>query len=136
MANTLVQNLLKDLKDPFKEMRLIRSGLEPEIIESFLAKENLLVKDILERLHIPSSIYFSKKKHQQPLDACTTEKFIRLITILIKTSEILGKIEAKKWIYCNVPSLGNQAPINLLDTEVGHRLVEQALLQIKYGMYA
>jgi putative toxin-antitoxin system antitoxin component (TIGR02293 family) len=136
MAATSVRNLLNDLKDPFKEMGLIRSGLEPKIIESFLIKENFLVKDVLERLHIPSSTYFSKKKYHQPLDTYTTEKFIRLITILTMASKILGKTEAKNWIYRNVPSLGNQAPINLLDTEVGHRLVEQTLLHIKYGMYA
>jgi putative toxin-antitoxin system antitoxin component (TIGR02293 family) len=131
-----VQNLLNDLKDPFKEMDLIRNGLEPKIIESFLAKENILVKDILERLHIPSSTYFAKKKQHQPLDTYTTEKFIRLITVLRMASNVLGKVEAKSWMYRNVPSLGNQSPINLLDTEVGHRLVEQTLLQIKYGMYA
>ena len=51
-------------------------------------------------------------------------------------SDILGKAESKNWLYRNVPSLGNQIPLNLLDTETGHRLVEQALLQIKYGMYA
>jgi putative toxin-antitoxin system antitoxin component (TIGR02293 family) len=131
-----VQNLLNDLKDPLKEMRLIRGGLKTEVIESFLAKENFLVKDILERLHIPSSTYFSKKKNHLPLDAYATEKFVRLISVLIMASDILGKAEAKTWIYRDVPSLGNQAPLNLLDTEVGHRLVEQALLQIKYGMYA
>jgi putative toxin-antitoxin system antitoxin component (TIGR02293 family) len=131
-----VQNLMNDLKDPFKEMHLIRNGLEPKLIETFLAKENLLVTDILEKLHIPSSTYFSKKKNQQTLDTYTTEKFIRLISVLMMANKILGKAEAKNWIYRNVPSLANQAPINLLDTEVGHRLVEQALLQIKYGMYA
>ncbi len=131
-----VRHLLNDLKDPFKEMNLIREGLEINVVESFLAKENFLVKDILERLHIPSSTYFSKKKNHQPLDTYATEKFVRLISVFMKASEILGKIEAKNWIYKNVPSLDHQAPINLLDTEVGHRLVEQTLLQIKYGMYA
>lgn len=136
MAIALIQNLLNDLKDPFKEMKLIRSGLAPKVIESFLDEEKLPVKDILERLDIPSSTYFAKKKHQQPLDTYTTEKFVRLITTILMASDILGKDEAKNWIYRNIPSLGNQAPINLLDTEVGHRLVEQTLLQIKYGMYA
>jgi putative toxin-antitoxin system antitoxin component (TIGR02293 family) len=132
----LTQNLLNDLKDPFKEIRLIRSGLKPEVIESFLVKENFLVTDILERLRIPFSTYFSKKKNHQSLDTYTTEKFVRLITVLTMASDILGKVEAKNWMYRDIPSLGNQAPINLLDTEAGHHLVEQALLQIKYGMYA
>lgn len=135
MSST-VQNLLNTLKDPIKEMGLIRSGIETNIIESFLAEESILVKDVLERLHIPSSTYFLKKKNHQPLDAYTTEKLVRLVSVLVMASDIIGKIEAKKWIYRNVPSLGDEAPINLLDTEIGHRLVEQALLQIKYGMYA
>ena len=130
-----MKNLLNDLKDPLKEMCLIRSGLETEVIESFLAKENLLIKDILERLHIPSSTYFSKKKNHQPLDAYTTEKFIRFISVLVMASTILGKAEAKNWLYRKIPALGNEEPLNLLDTEIDHRLVEQTLFQIKYGMY-
>lgn len=131
-----VQKLLKDLKDPIKEMSLIRRGLEVIVIESFLAKKNIVVKDILKRLQIPASTYFSKKKNHQPLDAYTTEKFIRLISVIKMASDILGVEEARYWIYRNIPSLGNQAPVNLLDTEIGHRLVEQTLLHIKYGMYA
>ncbi len=102
----------------------------------YVSRENFLVKEILENLDIPSSTYFSKKKNHQPLDSYTTEKFVRFISVLIMASDILGKTEAKNWIYKKVPSLGNHAPINLLDTEIGHRLVEQTLLQIKYGMYA
>jgi putative toxin-antitoxin system antitoxin component (TIGR02293 family) len=130
-----VENLLNNLKDPIKEMGLVRGGIKTNIIESFLAQENLLVKDVLLRLHIPSSTYFSKKKNHKPLDAYTTEKFIRLISVLMMASNILGKSDAKNWLYRKIPSLGNQVPLDLLDTEAGHRLVEQVLLQIKYGMY-
>jgi putative toxin-antitoxin system antitoxin component (TIGR02293 family) len=130
------QNLFSALQDPIKEMRLIRSGLETKVIESFLKKEKILVTDILVRLDIPPSTYFAKKKNHQPLDTYTTEKFIRLVSVIKMAADILGKTEAKNWIYRSIPSLGNEAPLDLLDTEVGHRLVEQALLQIKYGMYA
>lgn len=131
----IVESLLSNLKDPLKEMGLIRSGVKTAVIESFLAQENFPLKDILERLDIPSSTYFAKKKSHKPLDAYSTEKFIRLISVLLLASEILGKEEAKNWLYRPVPSLNNQVPLNLLDTEVGHRLVEQTLLQIKYGIY-
>lgn len=130
-----VEKLIHNLKDPIKKMGLIRDGIKTQVIESFLAQEDLMVKDVLERLHIPSSTYFSKKRHHQPLDAYTTEKFIRLISVLLMATEVLGKPEAKNWLFRKIPSLGNEVPLNLLDTEVGHRLVEQALLQIKYGMY-
>lgn len=130
------QNLLTTLQDPIKEMSLIRNGLETKVIESFLESENILIKDILTRLDIPASTYFAKKKNHQRLDAYTTEKFVRLASVIQLATAILGKTEAMSWLYKKIPSLGNEVPLNLLDTEVGHRLVEQALLQIKYGMYA
>lgn len=130
-----VQRLINSLKDPIKEIGLIRDGLTTHDVESFIDDEKLIIKDILERLQIPSSTYFLKKKNKQPLDSYTTEKFIRLISVLKMAADILGKSEAKKWIYRAIPSLGNEVPLDLLDTEAGHRLVEQALLQIKYGMY-
>lgn len=49
--------------------------------------------------------------------------------------EILGQKEVNNWLYKKIASLGEQIPMDLLDTEAGHRLVEQALLQIKYGVY-
>jgi putative toxin-antitoxin system antitoxin component (TIGR02293 family) len=130
-----VESLIDKLKDPKKEMGLVRSGLKTIEVESFLEQEDLSIKDVLERLVIPSSTYFAKKKNHQALDSYTSEKFIRLFSVMIMASKILGKLEAKNWLFKKIPSLGNEIPINLLDTEVGHRLVTQALLQIKYGIY-
>ena len=131
-----IKHLISDLKDPMKEMDHIRSGLKTAVIESFLQQEDLPVKDILKRLHISSSTYFSKKKNHQSLDSAATEKFIRLITLTLLAIELLGKAEARNWLYRKIPSLGNEVPLNLLDTETGHRLVEQVLLQIRYGVYS
>lgn len=131
-----IEHLLNKLKDPKKEMVLVRNGLKAALIESFLLREDMSVKDVLERLDIPSSTYFAKKKNHKALDAYTTEKFIRLISVIEMASKILGKAEAKDWLYRKIPSLGNEVPINLLDTEAGHRLVTQALLQIKHGVYS
>jgi len=131
-----VERLINKLKDPQKEITLVRDGLNTTVIELFLDQQNLAIKDVLERLSIPSSTYFAKKKTHKNLDAYTSEKFIRLISTMEMASQILGKEEAKNWLYRKIPSLGNEIPLNLLDTEAGHRLVVQALLQIKYGVYS
>lgn len=128
-------NLLLQLKDPKKEVSLTWKGLKASVIKAFLAQEGFLVKDVLVRLGIPASTYFGKKKSQKALDAYTTEKFIRLILVMVKASKILGEAEAKNWLYKAIPSLGNEVPLDLLDTEAGHRLVERALLQIEHGVY-
>jgi putative toxin-antitoxin system antitoxin component (TIGR02293 family) len=134
--STGVEHLINKLKDPKQEMKLVRNGLKITLIESFLHQQELPIKDVLNRLNISSSTYFSKKKNHKNLDAYTSEKFIRLISVLIISSNIFGESEAKNWLYRKIPSLDNEVPINLLDTEAGHRLVTQALLQIKYGVYS
>ena len=116
-------------------MGLVRNGIQATVIESFLTQQSLSIKDILEKLSIPSSTYFAKKKNHKALDAYTTEKFIRLISVVIMASKIIGKSEAKSWLYRKIPALGNEIPLHLLDTDVGHRLVTQTLLQIKFGVY-
>lgn|SRR3990167_2105354 len=130
-----IDYLLKELKDPKREIELVRSGLKTTVVESFLGEQNLAVKDVLERLDIPASTYFAKKKNHHALDAYTTEKFIRLISVIVLADKILGKSEGREWVQRKIPSLANEIPLNLLDTETGHRLVVDALLQIKHGIY-
>lgn len=129
------KQLMSSFKDPIKEIETIRNGIMPDLVENFLIQESLAVNDVLARLQIPKSTYFAKKKAHKLLDSMTTEKFIRLISIIQIATEVLGREEVKNWLYKKVASLGNGTPLDLLDTEAGHRLVEQALLQIKYGIY-
>lgn len=128
--------LMNYFKDPIKEIEIIRKGINPELIETFLNDQSFVVKDVLSRLKITSSTYFAKKKDHKLLDSGSTEKFLRLISVVKNAEEILGSQETKGWLYKKIPSLGDQIPMDLLDTEVGHRLVDQALLQIKYGIYS
>lgn len=128
--------LMNYFKDPIKEIEIIREGINPELIDNFLNQQSFVVKDVLSRLKITTSTYFAKKKDHKLLDSVSTEKFLRLISVVKNAQEILGNQEAKSWLYRKVPSLGDQIPMDLLDTEVGHRLVEEALLQIKYGIYS
>lgn len=131
-----LEQLMSYLQDPKKEMALVRKGIKAPTVELFLVKQDLSIKDVLVRLNIPASTYFSKKQHHQALDSYATEKFIRLISVMILALKVLGQVEAKNWLYRKIPSLGNEVPIDMLDTEVGHRLVIQALLQIQHGVYA
>lgn len=122
--------------DPIKEIEVIRKGINPDLIEDFLSDQSLIVKDVLQRLKITSSTYFAKKKDHKLLDSGSTEKFLRLVSVVKNAEEILGSTGVKNWLYKKIPSLGNQIPMDLLDTEAGHKLVADVLLQIKYGIYS
>lgn len=130
------QSIITSFDDPIKEIKIIRNGITPDVIESFLTPQAYIMKDILERLHIAIPTYKAKKSKKKALDPASSEKLIRLISIIKKAKEIFSESETKKWLYKEIPSLGNQKPIDLLDTDIGHRLVEQTLQQIKFGIYA
>ncbi len=127
--------LMRYATDPIKEIEIVRKGIHPDLIENFLNEQSFMVKDVLSRLKITTSTYFAKKKEHRLLDSSSTEKFLRLFSVVQRAQEVLGNEESKHWLYRKIPSLGDQIPMDLLDTEAGHRLVEQALLQIKYGIY-
>lgn len=134
MSNT-VQAIISAFDDPIKEIEIIRNGITPQVIEKFLRPQNYVMQDILTRLHIAISTYKSKKSKQEALDSAASEKLMRLFSVIRNANDVLGKNQTKEWLYREVTSLGNQRPIDLLDTEVGHRLVEQSLQQIKFGIY-
>ena len=130
-----VDALLTDLQNPRKEMGLVRKGMKPPVVEAFLKREGIAIKDVLDRLNISSSTYFARKKSRKPLDSHSTEKFIHFIQAVEKAREVLGNENAKAWLYSPIPALGNDVPVDLLDTEAGFRLVEQTLHRIQYGIY-
>lgn len=133
MVNIIINKLFGD---PIKEIEAIRDGVLPQDIEGYLSSRKYVMKDLLLRLDIPASTYKSKKSKGQLLDSASSEKLLRLVSVTKVAGEIIGESETKDWLYSEIPSLGNRKPIDLLDTEVGHRLVEQALQQIKYGVYS
>lgn len=56
------KQLINQLKDPKKEMGIVRHGLQVSTIELFLDEQDLSVKDVLKNLAISPSTYFSKKE--------------------------------------------------------------------------
>jgi uncharacterized protein (DUF2384 family) len=52
-------------------------------------------------------------------------------------SASLGGVEvARRWLARDNRSLGGVAPMSLLDTDIGCRQVEEALVRLNFGMYA
>jgi putative toxin-antitoxin system antitoxin component (TIGR02293 family) len=135
MSSSALDNLYNLISNPQEELELVRKGVKPAAIDAFMKEQEFSTNDVLERLKISRTTYFSRKKFKRNLDSAMTERLLRLVQVMKKAKKVLGHLEARAWVYRAIPSLGNQRPMDLLDTEPGHRLVESALLQIEYGVY-
>ena len=57
--------------------------------------------------------------------------------IMIRAVEVLGsREEASRWLHAPNPALGGQTPLELLDTDLGSRQVEDVLGRIEHGVYS
>jgi putative toxin-antitoxin system antitoxin component (TIGR02293 family) len=128
-------SLYKQMDDPRKEIAIVRKGIAASLAEAFLERNRFAINDILKSLDIPRSTFFDRTKKKARLNQVMTEKFVRLFQIVRLAKKVLGEKDGLLWLKQDIPSLGNQRPLDLLDTESGHRLSQQALLQVQHGIY-
>ncbi len=57
------------------------------------------------------------------------------VEMVRRATEVLGINHVARWMRSKIPSLDNQTPYALMQTEDGRRQVERVLLKIQHGVY-
>ena len=57
------------------------------------------------------------------------------VEIVRRATEVLGINHVARWLQSQIPSLNNQTPYALMQTEEGRKQVERVLLRIEHGVY-
>ena len=67
----------------------------------------------------------------------TSDQLYRVASTLSQVVEVLGSIDkARVWLKSPNRALGSEMPLDLLDTEIGARQVEEVLLRLNYGIFS
>ncbi len=113
----------------------IRAGLPVSAVDEALASGRVTAAEI-DRLAIPRKTL----AHRRAKGRLTPEQSDRLVRILRIVSEAEATFDdrarAGAWLRRPTTALGGEAPIDLLDTEVGARQVETLLGRIAHGIAA
>ncbi len=68
------------------------------------------------------------------LDASLSEKLLKSFALFEKGIELFGSAEAfHDWLHVSAYGLGNQVPVEMMDTITGIGLIEEELIRIAYG---
>ncbi len=60
-----------------------------------------------------------------------------MASTLSQAIEVLGSIDkARLWLKTPNRALGCETPLDLLDTDIGTRQVEEVLLRLNYGIFS
>ena len=79
----------------------------------------------------------ARRKAEQRLRADESDRLFRVTRIAALTEEVLGSTEkARRWLHSANRALGNRTPLELLDTDLGVRQVDDLLSRIAHGVYS
>jgi putative toxin-antitoxin system antitoxin component (TIGR02293 family) len=111
-----------------------KKGLKPEAVFDFITISQFSTT-LVEQLLNKTIKTFTKYKEQHTLlDATISEKLLKLFALYDKGVSVFGSIdEFNKWMAEPAFGLGNQVPLNLLDTITGIEMVGEELTRIEYG---
>lgn len=79
----------------------------------------------------------ARRKRQRRLSPIESDRLYRLARIARIAAETLGSMnKARAWLGRPNRAFGGATPLGMLDTEIGARQVEDALIRINHGMYS
>jgi len=118
-----------------KVVRLVENGLPTRVINHLI--ERGLTRNEVFDIIIPLRTWKHRKTRHQPLSREESERAVRAAKILARAQAVMGDEEsALDWLRTPKRRFEGRAPIQMLSTEAGGRLVEQMLIQIDQVMFA
>ena len=85
-------------------------------------------------LHMPART-LARRKQSRRLDAHESDRFYRIARVAAQAFSVFGEEgKAATWLVRPNRALNGEAPIYLLDTDVGARQVEDILGRIEHGV--
>jgi putative toxin-antitoxin system antitoxin component (TIGR02293 family) len=116
-------------------IRTMRSGIPAEVIPRLAARVGISQDGLFQMLRLPKSTMKARISKNDMLSASEQDRLYRTEKVLTRALAVLEDEEsAKAWVVRGNRSLGGEAPLSLLDTEVGYELVLDTLGRIEYGI--
>ena len=111
----------------------IREGFPQGVVAEVMQASGLTLRELAKSLDL-SSRSLQRRRRQGRLAPHESDRLYRLARIVVLAKHYLGDAEAaSRWLQRPNRALGGDSPLDLLDTELGARAVENVLGRIAYG---
>lgn len=115
-------------------VKLVHNRLPINVIDRLLA-EGVTKQEI--NLIAPSRTLAHRRANAEPLTIEESDRAVRLARVVAQTESVFGnKEKAMGWLRQPMKRFEGRTPIEMLVSDVGSRLVEEALVQIDEGFFA
>ena len=115
-------------------LRIVEGRLAPSVINRLAALG--LERAEIDALVIASRTLQHRRSRREKLTIEESDRVLRTIRVLSSAEAVYGSRErALSWLRKPHPRLEDRAPLSLLRTDTGSRIVEELLVQIDEGMF-
>ncbi len=125
------------LKAPASEseiLSIVERLLAPAVIKRLVGLG--LERAEIDAIIIPQRTLQHRRSRREKLTLEESDRVVRAIRVLSRTEAVYGTRErALAWLRRDNPRLEGRAPLSLLRTDTGSRIVEELLVQIDEGMF-
>jgi len=119
---------------PTELLNRVRTGLPYRSLESIRERLNLSLLEAAVVLHVPLRT-LARRRQERKLDADESDRLYRLARIAAQAVSVLGSDEkAATWLRRPNRALNGEAPLALIDTDLGARQIEDVLGRIEHGV--
>jgi len=116
---------------------LVRKGLPATTLTALAERLEVSNLVLSEKLGIPQRTFSRRLSQRSHLTAAESDRTVRLARVYANAVEMIGdEPKAVQWLRTPNRALGGERPLDLLDTDVGAREVEDLLGRIAYGVYS
>jgi putative toxin-antitoxin system antitoxin component (TIGR02293 family) len=118
------------------DLQTVEAGVSVATMASFVSSSGLQSAEVYDVV-IPARTLKHRKARREPLSRDESDKLARLIRIFDQAVRVLGDREkALHWLRKPLRRFSGRPALQMLRTEFGARMVEEALGQIDDGMFA
>ncbi len=116
---------------------MVRSGLPMKSVDHLARRLRVPVADVEMIAGIPRSTAHRKRTAKEKLKPASSERVVRIASVFSIAAGVLESDEkAAYWLQQPNRALHGSKPVDLLDTEIGARAVEQVLNRLEHGIYS
>jgi putative toxin-antitoxin system antitoxin component (TIGR02293 family) len=115
-------------------LRIVEGQLAPAVIKRLIALG--LERGEIDAVIIPQRTLQHRRSRREKLTVEESDRVLRAIRVLSLAESVYGNRQrALGWLRKPHPRLDGRAPLSLLKTDTGSRIVEELLVQIDEGMF-
>lgn len=122
--------------EPLDVIRRLRIGL-PRVAVSRVLETTCVSREQLSNILHISTRQLNRYAPDERLSAEQSNFLYEFGRLYVRGEDIFGdRPTFERWVQRPQVALGNQVPLNLLDTTEGFRMVNELLSQVEYGFYS